>query len=171
MATRPSHSTPPRPTPRGYNQYNSSKLSVPAETRRQQLRKNMDGYFLGPMDPTEFMDSFMPMNSRNLGVSPDGVDFKEVYNQATEKLMYSPFVSRHFLLPSIATLTHAELNSWPSRTKCAPTTWRVSPGIDPTPKYRSNRTSRCSPKTMQKVPEKTRMRTLWSLRFYKWSCL
>ena len=111
MATIPLHSTPPRPTPRGYNQYSSSKLAVPAKARRQQLRKNMDGYFLGPMDPTEFMDSFMPTNSRNLGVSPNGVDFSEVYNQAAEKSMYLPFVSRHFLLPSIAMLTHT--NRWP----------------------------------------------------------
>ena len=66
-----------------------------AKARRQQLRENMDGYFLGPMDPTEFMVSFMPTNSQNLGVSPDGVDFDQVYNKATEKLMYPPFVSRH----------------------------------------------------------------------------
>jgi len=52
----------------------------------------MHGYFLGPMDPSEFMRSFMPVDSRDLGSPPDEIDFSEVYNKANEKLMYDPFV-------------------------------------------------------------------------------
>jgi len=91
MDTRPFHSTPLKLTPRGYNQY-TSKPALLAKTRKQQLRENMHGYFLGPMDPTEFMSSFMPINSQNLGSPPDGIDFSEVYEQANEKSMYAPFV-------------------------------------------------------------------------------
>jgi len=90
MDTRPS---PLKITLRGYNQY-SAKPVLLAKTRKQQLRENMHGYFLGPMDPTEFMSSFMPINSQNLGSPPDGIDFSKVYEQANEKSMYAPFV-RH----------------------------------------------------------------------------
>ena len=54
----------------------------------------MDGYLLGPMDPSEFMSSFMPVDSRKLGSVPDGIDLLQVYDQADEKLMYAPFVRR-----------------------------------------------------------------------------
>lgn len=60
----------------------------------------MDGYFLGPMNPAEFMWSFMPMNSQNLVASPGGIDSTQVYQMTTEKSMYGPFVSHHFS-PSI----------------------------------------------------------------------
>ena len=93
MATRPYHSTPPKLTPRGYNRY-SAKPILLAKARKQQLRENMDGYYLGPMDPNEFMCSFMPVNSQNLGNPPDGIDFCKVYEQANERSMYAPFV-RH----------------------------------------------------------------------------
>ena len=53
----------------------------------------MQGYYLGPMDPSEFMRSFMPMNSPNPGDLLDGIDFREVYEQVDERLMYAPFVS------------------------------------------------------------------------------
>jgi hypothetical protein len=96
MADRLFHSTPPKPTPRGFTQY-SSKPAPLAKARKQQLRENMHGYFLGPMDPSEFMCSFMPVNSQNLGDPPDGIDFHRVYDQANERLMYTPFV-RHYAL-------------------------------------------------------------------------
>ena len=54
----------------------------------------MDGYFLGPMEPSEFMSSFMPVDSRKLGSVPDGIDFRQVYDQADEKSIYAPFVRR-----------------------------------------------------------------------------
>ena len=57
----------------------------------------MQGYFLGPTDPSEFMRSFMPVDSRDLGSPPDWIDFREVYDQADEKSMYDPFV-RHYLI-------------------------------------------------------------------------
>ena len=91
MATRPFHSTPPKPTPRGYTQY-SSKPAPLVEVRKKQLRENMHGYFLGPMDPSEFMRSFMPVNSQNPLSPPDGIDFRRVYDQANERSMYTPFV-------------------------------------------------------------------------------
>ena len=91
MATRLFHSTPPKPTPKGYNQYSSKPVPL-AKARKQQLRENMHGYFLGPMDPSEFMCSFMPVNSRNPQSPPDGIDFRRVYDQANERLMYTPFV-------------------------------------------------------------------------------
>ena len=95
MASRPYHSTPPKPTPRGYTQY-SAKPNPLAEERKVQLRKNMEGYYLGPMDPAKFMSSFMPTNSQSPGSPPGGIDFSKVYNQIYEKLMYDPFVS-HFV--------------------------------------------------------------------------
>ena len=52
----------------------------------------MVGYFLGPMDPSEFMRSFMPINSQTLGSPLDGVDYRQVYEQPNEKSMYAPFV-------------------------------------------------------------------------------
>jgi len=54
----------------------------------------MDGHFLGPTEPSEFMRSFMPVDSHKLGSLPDGIDFRQVYDQADEKLMYAPFVRR-----------------------------------------------------------------------------
>ena len=57
----------------------------------------MGGYFLGPMDPSEFMGSFMPINSQNLGSPPDGIDFRQVYEQTNERLMYAQFVSRRII--------------------------------------------------------------------------
>ena len=96
MATRPFHSTPPKPTPRGYILYSAKPVPL-AKARKQQLRENMQGYFVGPMDPSEFMRSFMPSNSPNQGDPPDGIDFREVYEQANERSMYAPFVG-HFLL-------------------------------------------------------------------------
>ena len=97
MATRLFHSSPPKPTPRGYNQYSSKPVPL-AKTRKQQLRENMHGYFLGPMDPGEFMRSFMSINSQSLGGSPDGIDFSQVYEQANERSMYAPFVRPRFIL-------------------------------------------------------------------------
>ena len=91
--TRLFHSTPPKPTPRDYNLHSTKPVPL-AKAHKQQLRENMQGYFLGPMDPSEFMHSFMPINSSNLGDPPDGIDFREVYEQANERLMYTPFV-RH----------------------------------------------------------------------------
>ena len=81
----------------GYSQY-SARPVLFTETRKQQLRENMHGYFLGPMDPTEFMSSFMPINSQNLGSPPDGIDFSGVYEQANEKSMYAPFVRHPVIL-------------------------------------------------------------------------
>jgi hypothetical protein len=93
MATRPCHSTPPKPTPRGYTKY--SARPVPrAKERKEQLRKNMEGYYLGPMDPVQFMSSFMPTNSQNPRSPSGGIDFSKVYNQANERSMYDPFVRR-----------------------------------------------------------------------------
>ena len=40
------------------------------------------------------MSSFMPINSNDLGGTPSGIDFRQVYNQASEQAMYDPFVSR-----------------------------------------------------------------------------
>ena len=97
MAARQFHSTPTKLTPRGSNQYNA-KAALPAKTRKEQLRKNMQGYFLGPMDPDEFMSAFMPINSQSLGSPPDGIDFSQVYDKPNEKSMYEPFV-RHFVVP------------------------------------------------------------------------
>ena len=54
----------------------------------------MQGYFLGPMDPSEFMHSFMPINSQNLGDPPDGINFSDVYEQVNERSMYASFVRR-----------------------------------------------------------------------------
>ena len=54
----------------------------------------MNGYFLGPMDPGEFMRSFMPVNSPGAGHFSGEIDFSPVYSQRNEKLMYDPFVSR-----------------------------------------------------------------------------
>ena len=96
MATRPFHSTPPEPTPRGHNLYSTKPVPL-AKARKQQLRENMQGYFVGPMDPSEFMRSFMPFNTPNQGSPPDGIDFREVYDQANERSTYAPFVG-HFLL-------------------------------------------------------------------------
>lgn len=56
----------------------------------------MSDFFLGPMDPAKFIESFMPLNSPGIGDPPGDIDFKKVYDQPTEKGMYEPFV-RHFL--------------------------------------------------------------------------
>lgn len=97
MENRPFHSTPPKLTPRGSIQY-SAKPAPLAKERREQLRKNMKGYYLGPMDPAQFMHSFMPVNSQNFGSPPDDIDFREVYDQINEKAMYDPFVSLFVVL-------------------------------------------------------------------------
>ena len=91
MATRPFHSTPPKRTPRGCILYSAKPVPL-AKERKEQLRKNMEDYFLGPMDPSEFMSSFMPINLQDFGNPPDGIDFHQVYQQASEKAMYDPFV-------------------------------------------------------------------------------
>lgn len=52
----------------------------------------MHGYFLGPMTPRKFMSSFMPINSNDPRKAPDGIDFRQVYDQASEQAMYEPFV-------------------------------------------------------------------------------
>jgi len=93
MAARLFQSSPPKPTPRGYIQYSNRPIPL-AKARRQQLRENMQGYFLGPMDPDEFMRSFMPINSSNPVDPPDGIDFREVYEQVNERSMYAPFGRR-----------------------------------------------------------------------------
>ena len=93
MAEKPFHSTPTKATARGTYQY-SAKGAPLAKTRKEQLCENMQGYFLGPMDPHEFMRAFMPINSRSLGSPPDGIDFKKVYDNPKEESMYKPFV-RH----------------------------------------------------------------------------
>ena len=49
---------------------------------------------MGPMDPDEFMRSFMPVNSSGISHFPDKIDFSTVYNQRNERLMYDPFVRR-----------------------------------------------------------------------------
>ena len=91
MYTRQCQSSPPKVTPRGFNQYSTAPIP-PAKKRQDQLRKNMEGYYLGPMDPSQFMSAFMPINSRSLGTPPDGIDLSDVYNQKLERLMYNPFV-------------------------------------------------------------------------------
>ena len=60
----------------------------------------MEGYFLGPMDPGEFMLSFMPVNSSSIGHPPNEIDFDPVCNQPNERLMYEPFVSHPILIQS-----------------------------------------------------------------------
>jgi hypothetical protein len=128
MATRLFHSTPPKPTPRGYNQY-SAKPAPLAKTRKEQLRENMHGYFLGPMDPASSC-AFMPINSQNLGGPPDGIDFRQVYDQPNERSMYAPVCKAlRYSLTLTTVLTHIEPHRWLSRTKCVPTMWRSSPGI------------------------------------------
>ena len=91
MCTKPFESSPPKVTPRGFNQY-SARSAPLAKERQDQLRRNMEGYYLGPMDPRQFMSAFMPVNSRSLGAPPGGIDLSDVYNQKLERLMYNPFV-------------------------------------------------------------------------------
>ena len=57
----------------------------------------MSGYVLGPMDPSEFMRSFMPINSQHLGSPPDGIDFRQACEQHNERLMHAPFVRNHVI--------------------------------------------------------------------------
>ena len=97
MDTRQFHSSPPKPTPRGYTPYSANPIPL-AKARKQHLRENMQGYFLGPMDPGEFMRSFMPVNSSDLGHPPNKIDFSLVYDQPNERLMYEPFVRLLLLL-------------------------------------------------------------------------
>ena len=92
MATRKFHSTPPKPTARGYIQY-SAKPVPPAKERKGQLRKNMQRYYLSPMDPTQFISSFMPVKSQEFAGSPDDIDFSKFYKRTNERSMYDPFVS------------------------------------------------------------------------------
>ena len=92
MANRKFHSTPPKPTARGYIQY-SAKPAPLAKERKEQLRKNMQRYYLGPMDPTQFISSFMPVNSQDSGDTSDDIDLSEIYKQTKERSMYDPFVS------------------------------------------------------------------------------
>ena len=92
MATRKFHSTPPKPTSRGFIQYSANPAPL-AKERRERLRKNMQRYYLGPMDPAQFISSFMPVNSQDFGDYPDDIDFSKVYKQINERPMYDPFVS------------------------------------------------------------------------------
>jgi hypothetical protein len=97
MAEKPHNSSPPKLTPRGFIQCSVKPVPL-AKDRQAQLRKNMEGYFLGPMDPTDFMNAFMPINSQNSGSPPEGIDFSGVYGQKIEKMMYEPFVSCFVLI-------------------------------------------------------------------------
>jgi len=97
MDTRPFHSSPPKPTPRGYNLYSTKPVPL-VNSRKRQLRENMEGYFLGPMNPSEFMRAFMPINSSGVSRPPGEIDFSLVYAQGSEKSMYDPFVSNFLLI-------------------------------------------------------------------------
>ena len=44
------------------------------------------------MDPSDFMRSFMPVNSSGISHFPDKIDFSMVYGQRNERSMYDPFV-------------------------------------------------------------------------------
>jgi len=59
----------------------------------------MHGYLLRLVDPSQFVCSFMPINPRNLGSTPDGIDFCMVYEKADGGSMYAPFV-RHPVISS-----------------------------------------------------------------------
>jgi len=96
MDTRLHNSSPPKLTPRGFYPHSANPVPL-ANARKKQLRENMEGYFLGPMDPSEFIRSFMPANSPSAGNPPPKIDFSPVYTPLNESLMYDPFVS-HFLL-------------------------------------------------------------------------
>ena len=106
MAARPYQSSPVKSTTRGFNRF-SSAVVRPANKRKSQIRKNMEGYYLGPMDPTEFMTSFMPINSPNFRNSPKHVNFSNVYKQANERSMYGPLVSCSAVLLTVDLLTRA----------------------------------------------------------------
>ena len=91
-------SSPVKPSPRAVNPHSVDPFPL-AKKRKDQLRKTMHGYYLGPMDPSQFMSSFMPINSQSLGSPPAGIvsDFLRVFNQDNEKSMYDPFV----MLPAV----------------------------------------------------------------------
>lgn len=58
----------------------------------------MENYCLGPMDPAQFMASFMPINSQNFEDTSDEIDFSKVYQQNNDRSMYGPFVSSSIIL-------------------------------------------------------------------------
>ena len=93
MAPKQLHSTFPKLTPRGSIHHNAKPVPLAKELKEQLQKKNMEGYYVGPMDPTQFMNSFMSINSQNFGSSPDNVDLSKVYKQTNERLMYELFVS------------------------------------------------------------------------------
>jgi len=95
MTTRPFHSSPPKLSPRGYVPHSTDPTPL-VKARQKRLLEGMSGCFLGPMDPTEFMRSLMPINSSGIGHFSDEIDFSLVYNQRNERSMYDPFV-RQFL--------------------------------------------------------------------------
>ena len=93
------NSSPIKPSPRGCNPHSANPV-LSAKQRKVQLRTIMDGYYLGPMDPSQFMSSFMPINSESgLASPPDTTDstFLRVFEQGNEKAMYDPFV----MLPGV----------------------------------------------------------------------
>ena len=90
------NSSPIKPSPRCCNPH-SANPALSAKKRKDQLRTIMDDYYLGPMDPSQFMTSFMLINSQSLGSPPAEIDFLQVFKQDDEKSMYDPFV----MLPAI----------------------------------------------------------------------
>ena len=113
MAASCYQSSPPKLTERGFDLYNSNALLL-ANKRKDQLRRNMARCYLGPMDPSKFMTSFMPINSRRFGNPPRGIHLNEVYQQPNERSMYEPLVNSSLVLFINDLLTLAQLHSWQS---------------------------------------------------------
>ena len=110
MAASNYQSSPPKLTERGFDNYNSNALHL-AGKRKDQLRRNMARCYLGPMDPSRFMNSFMPINSQRLGNPPRHINLNEVYQQPNERSMYEPLVNLFLVLLINHLLTPARLHS------------------------------------------------------------
>ena len=107
MATPPQSAaaggSPPAPssalekTVRGSQQF-SSVIKLATELH-QEFAVEMEGYWIGPADPTEFLDTFMPLDPKlELPEELSRISFASMpQNVSHESEMYEPFVSR---LPS-----------------------------------------------------------------------
>ena len=94
MVDRLFSSAPPKLTPKGHTRYSAKPIPL-AKHRSELLRRNMQGYHLGPTDPSQFTSLFVPiLTPKPLESLPNGIDFRQVYEQPNEKSMYDPLVRR-----------------------------------------------------------------------------
>ena len=91
----------PTTTPRSKKTSGNYKFSAEFHRRRSinpELASETAGHFLGPMPPTEFLNTFLPVASSSLPCAANESPFADFKLKMRENEMYSSFVSGLSLL-------------------------------------------------------------------------